>query len=57
MARPIWFVNLLEKYFPSRFSLAKLTRVPVIGRMIDYGLFEGDEIIYVPKDARSLAKP
>jgi formate hydrogenlyase subunit 6/NADH:ubiquinone oxidoreductase subunit I len=50
MARPIWFVNLVKKYFPSRFSLAKLTKVPVVGRMIDYGLFEGDDIIYLPKD-------
>ena len=51
MARPIWFVNLVKKYFPSRFSLAKLTKVPVVGRVIDYGLFEGDDIIYLPKDS------
>jgi ferredoxin len=50
VARPIWFVNLVKKYFPSRFSLAKLTRVPVLGRAIDYGLFDGDDIIYLPKD-------
>jgi ferredoxin len=51
MARPIWFVNLVKKYFPSRFSLARLTKVPIVGRMIDYGLFEGDDIIYLPKDS------
>jgi ferredoxin len=50
MARPIWFVNLLKKYFPSRFALAKLTKVPLVGRIIDRGLFEGDDIIYLPKD-------
>ncbi len=50
MARPIWFVNLVKKYFPSRFSLARLTKVPVVGRWIDHGLFEGDDIIYLPKD-------
>jgi ferredoxin len=50
MARPIWFVDLVKKYFPSRFSLARLTKVPVVGRMIDYGLFDGDDIIYLPKD-------
>ena len=62
MARPIWFVNLLKKYFPSRFSLARLTTVPVVGRVIDYGLFEGDDIIYLPKDSviqinESVARP
>jgi ferredoxin len=62
MARPIWFVNLLKKYFPSRFSLARLTKVPVVGRAIDYGLFEGDDIIYLPKDSviqinESVARP
>jgi len=50
MARPMWFVNLVKKYFPSRFSLAELTKVPVVGGMIDYGLFEGDDIIYLPKN-------
>jgi hypothetical protein len=44
MARPIWFVNLVEKYFPSRFSLAKLTKVPIVGRVIDCGLFEDDDV-------------
>jgi ferredoxin len=50
MARPIWFVNLVKRYFPSRFSLARLTKVPVIGRLIDHGLFDGDDILYLPKD-------
>ena len=50
MGRPIWFVDLVKKYFPSRFSLAKLTKVPVVGGMIRYGLFDGDDIIYLPKD-------
>jgi ferredoxin len=46
----MWFVNLVKRYFPSRFSLARLTKLPVLGRMIDYGLFEGDDILYLPKD-------
>jgi ferredoxin len=50
MARPMWFVNLVKKYFPSRFSLAELTKVPVVGGMIDYGLFDGDDIMYLPKN-------
>jgi len=50
MARPMWFVDLVKKYFPGRFTLARLTRVPVVGRVIDHGLFEGDDIMYLPKD-------
>lgn len=51
MARPLWFVNLVKKCFPGRFFLARLTKVPAIGRVIDHGLFEGDDIIYLPKDS------
>jgi len=50
MARPMWFVSLVKKGFPSRFSLARLTRLPVVGPMIDRGLFEGDDIMYLPRD-------
>jgi ferredoxin len=46
----MWFVDLLKRYFPNRFSLAELTKVPVVGRVIDHALFEGDDIIYLPKD-------
>ena len=35
MARPMWFVNLVKKYFPSRFSLAELTKVPVVGARLE----------------------
>lgn len=50
MARPMWFVNVLKKLFPSRYTLARLTRIPGVGNELDYGLFNGDEIIYLPKD-------
>ncbi len=54
MARPLWFVTLLSKAFPQRFLIAKLTRAPLIGRVIvkllDRLLFEGGDIIYLPKD-------
>ena len=49
MVRPLWFTELLKKLFPYRFVLAKLTRVPVIGRILDNMLFKGDEIYYLPK--------
>ncbi|NVM29679.1 MAG: 4Fe-4S binding protein [Candidatus Helarchaeota archaeon] len=54
MARPMWFVNLLSKVFPSRFWIAKLTKFPIIGKVVvkllDKLLFEGSDIVYLPKD-------
>ena len=50
MARPLWFVELIKKTFPNRGMIAKLTKVPIVGRIVDKMLFEGDDIIYLPKD-------
>lgn len=50
MSMPIWFVNLLKKYFPNRFKIADLTNYPLIGTIIDAIIFNGDDIIYLPKD-------
>jgi len=50
MARPLWFVNLLKFTFPNIKLIAKLTRIPIIGKVFDLLLFEGDEIIYLTKD-------
>jgi len=50
MARPLWFVKLLEKTFPNVKLIAKMTRIPIIGRLFDFLLFEGDDIIYLPQD-------
>ncbi|RJP35024.1 MAG: 4Fe-4S ferredoxin [Actinobacteria bacterium] len=50
MSSPVWFVNIIKKTFPQRFIMAWMTRLPFIGRGIEYLLFEGDDIIYLPKD-------
>lgn len=50
MARPLWFVRLLKKTFPNRRFIAKATKVPLLGRLVDKMLFEGDDIMYLPKD-------
>jgi ferredoxin len=50
MSRPVWLVTLIKKGFPYRHFLAKLTRVPVIGKIMDHLFFEGDDIIYLPTD-------
>ncbi len=50
MGAPLWMVQLLKKTFPNRRIIAQLTNVPLIGRIVDKLLFEGDDIIYLPKD-------
>ncbi len=50
MSSPLWFVRLLKKTFPQRFLLAKLTRWPVLGALLDRWLFGGDDIVFLPKD-------
>ena len=50
MARPVWFVKLIQRFFPQRFALARLTRLSFLGKVVDHGLFDGDNIIYLPKD-------
>ena len=50
MARPIWFVKLLKKAFPGVKNIAKLTRIPILGKIFDLLLFKGDEIIYLLQD-------
>ncbi len=50
MARPMWFVRLLKKTFPNVNLIAKATNIPLLGRIVDKMLFEGDDIIYLPKD-------
>ena len=50
MSRPLWFTTILKKGFAYRFLLARLTRVPIIGIIMDHLFFEGDDIVYLPKD-------
>jgi ferredoxin len=50
MSSPMWFVNIIKKTFPQRFIMARMTKLPLIGRGIDHLLFAGDDIVYLPKD-------
>ncbi|MBS3784902.1 MAG: 4Fe-4S binding protein [Anaerolineae bacterium] len=50
MGRPMWFVNLIQRAFPMRFAAAKATRLPLLGRLADRWLFDGDDIIFLPQD-------
>ena len=50
MSRPVWLVELIKKSFPGRFLVARATRLPLLGRMMDHLLFEGDDLFYLPRD-------
>ena len=49
MSRPLWYVNFVKRIFPGRFFLAKLTKIPVLRKFIDYLFFEGDTLLYIPR--------
>lgn len=48
--RPLWFIELLKKNFRNRFRMARLTRIPLLGSLIDWMLFDDDDLVYLPKD-------
>jgi ferredoxin len=50
MATPVWLVNIIKKTFPMRFTLARSSRVPGLGAVIDRALFHGDDLMYLPRD-------
>jgi len=50
MSRPLWLVALVKAAFPQRFLAAKATRLPLLGRLLERWLFEGDDILYLPRD-------
>ena len=50
MARPTWLVALIRAGFPGRFTLAGLTRWPVVGKALEKWLFDGDDMVFLPSD-------
>lgn len=48
MSRPLWFVELIKRFFPGRFIFARSTRIQPIGKIVEHFLFEGDELSYIP---------
>jgi ferredoxin len=43
-------VQLIKLAFPYRSLAARATRVPLVGHLVDRWLFDGDHLIYLPKD-------
>jgi Pyruvate/2-oxoacid:ferredoxin oxidoreductase delta subunit len=50
MSRPIWFVNLLKRSFAGRFLAARATNLPGLGNLAEHMLFEGDDLLYLPRE-------
>lgn len=50
MASPYGIKTLIRRTFAQRFALARLSHRTIIGRLIDRMLFEGDDIMYLPRD-------
>ncbi len=46
----MWFVRMLKQGFPYRSVWARFTRVPVVGSGIKKMLFEGDDLIVLPRE-------
>jgi ferredoxin len=46
----VQLVGILKKGFPLRFFIARLTRVPFLGRIMDSLFFKDDGIMYLPLD-------
>lgn len=53
--RTVLAIKLVKRLFKKRFFLAKLTKFPVFGRMIEFAFFEDDDIIILPMES-ALAK-
>jgi ferredoxin len=45
------FVRLLEKYFPYRFKIAKLTHIPIVRWIINKMIFDKNDLTYLTKDS------
>ncbi len=48
--KPLWYVNILKKTFPNIKFIAKLTNFPILGKIFDKLMFDGDDIIYLLQD-------
>jgi len=49
MANPLWVVALLRTFFQARFFFARLTRVPLLGSLMDRWMFRGDRMFLLPR--------
>jgi len=48
---PLWVIDFIKKNFRYRFFYARLTRIPVMGGIVDRLFFHKDDMVYLPKDS------
>jgi ferredoxin len=46
---------LIKKVYPARFLVAQATRFPVIGKALGWFFFDGDNMVYLPRDDVALS--
>jgi len=49
MSRPLWITGVLKFGFPQTWIIAKMTRWPLVGKLLDNWIFEGTSMIMVPR--------
>jgi ferredoxin len=50
MSRPLWLVRFIRQIYPTRFLVARATRLPIIGPILSHWLFDGDQMVYLAKN-------
>jgi ferredoxin len=45
-----WLVALIKRTFSGRFALARTTRLPLVGGLVDRLFFKDDRMVYLPMD-------
>lgn len=48
---PLWVIDFIKKNFKYRFLYARLSRLPLLGGLVDWMLFDHDNMVYLPKDS------
>ncbi len=49
--RTMLYLKVIKRTFNKRFFLARLTKLPLLGRAMNYAFFEDDEMIILPKES------
>lgn len=48
---PLWVIDFIKKNFQYKFFYAKLTKLPLLGSLIDWMFFDNDNLVYLSKDS------
>jgi ferredoxin len=57
VSRPLWLVEFLKRVYPARYLVAQATRIPVLGKALGRFFFDGDNMVYLPRDGVVQSSP